>query len=146
MMSMHDDVPARSADESGQMIELIEPYLALQAALANDDLDGAQAALKRLMSITGHSGELAKLVHQMMAAKSLDALRRPHFETLSNHMITAVQAAPEAFEETLYLMHCPMVYEDRGADWLQRDQVLLNPYYGAMMLHCGEVQETLNND
>jgi Cu(I)/Ag(I) efflux system membrane fusion protein len=36
-----------------------------------------------------------------------------------------------------------MVYGDRGADWLQDDDQLLNPYFGSMMLKCGEVKEKL---
>ena len=146
MMSMSSDVPAPSADEAGAIAELMEPYLALQAALADDDLDAAQASLKSMMALPGHSGELAKLVHKLMEADTLDAMRRPHFETLSNRMIEAVQAKPEAFPEALYRMHCPMAYEDRGADWLQNNTDLKNPYFGAMMLHCGELKETMSND
>ena len=39
-----------------------------------------------------------------------------------------------------------MAYEDRGADWLQNNTDLKNPYFGAMMLHCGELKETMSND
>jgi len=36
-----------------------------------------------------------------------------------------------------------MVYQDRGADWLQPTDDLRNPYYGAMMLQCGSTVGTL---
>ena len=55
-------------------------------------------------------------------------------------MIQAVAADPEAFGRDLYRMHCSMVYPDRGADWLQAGEELLNPYWGAQMLHCGSVK------
>ena len=139
-------VADHSAHESSAKVpvELMGPYLQLQAALAADDLEAAKASLDSMIAIVGHAGSLAELIHKLMAAGSLDAMRRPHFETLSNRMVEAVKANPEAFKLTLYRMHCPMVYPDRGADWLQSDEDLLNPYFGARMLHCGEVKEKVN--
>jgi Cu(I)/Ag(I) efflux system membrane fusion protein len=124
-------------------VSLMKPYLAMQAALAADDLDTAKAQAKAMMAISGHAGALPELVHTMLAADSLDAMRKPHFETLSNALIVAVKADPEAFKGDLFIMNCPMVYGDRGADWLQDDDQLLNPYFGSMMLKCGEVKEKL---
>lgn len=125
--------------------KLLSPYLAMQSALASDALDTAKAQAKDMMKVTGHSGALPELLHNMLAAATLEAFRKPYFETLSNTMIAAVKANPDAFAGGLYLMHCPMVYEDRGADWLQSDQKLMNPYYGSMMLHCGELKEAINS-
>lgn len=124
--------------------QLLEPYLSMQAALAADDLEAAKAQAKAMMEVTGHSGALPDLLHDMLAAESLDALRKPYFEMLSNAMIAAVKANPSSYEEELYVMNCPMVYGDRGADWLQNSEILSNPYFGAAMLKCGEVKETLS--
>lgn len=140
MMSISSEAPAKGALEPTQWLPLIEPYLDLQSALADDDLDSAKKALQTMMGITGHSGEAAKIIHNMIAADTLDAIRRPSFETLSNHLIEAVEAASGIEKHTLYKMHCPMVYKDRGADWLQADDRLRNPYYGAMMHRCGELK------
>ncbi len=126
-----------------QAVQLLEPYLAMHSALASDDLDAAKAQAKAMMSITGHVGALPKLLHTMLAAESLDTLRKPHFETLSNALIAAVKADLPAFEGGLFIMHCSMVYEDHGADWLQDNEQLLNPYFGAMMLKCGELKEAI---
>ena len=123
--------------------ELLPHYFALQSALAADDLAAARAALGDLMSVTGHQGELPDLIHTMLAAEDLEALRRPHFETLSNAFIAAVAANAENLESPVYRMNCSMVYPDRGADWLQKNDKLLNPYYGSMMLRCGTVEERL---
>lgn len=129
---------------SEQAAQLLEPYLMMQTALAADDLNAAQAQAKEMMEITGHSGALPDLLHDMLAAESIDALRKPYFEMLSNAMISAVKASPSSYEEDLYVMNCPMVYGDRGADWLQSSEQLRNPYFGAMMLKCGEVKETIS--
>jgi Cu(I)/Ag(I) efflux system membrane fusion protein len=76
----------------------------------------------------------------MLAAEDLDGIRKPHFETLSNWMIEAVESDPAAFDQELYRMNCSMVYPDRGADWIQADDKLLNPYWGSQMLRCGSVK------
>ena len=121
-------------------------YLAMQAALAADDLDTAKRQAKAMMDIAGHSGPLPALLHDMLASDQLEALRKPHFETLSNALIAAAKRAPEAMPENLMIMHCPMVYDDRGADWLQTTEPLLNPYFGAMMLKCGEIKEHIGDE
>lgn len=123
--------------------QIMTPYLAMQSALADDDLEAAKAQAKAMMETTGHSGQLPELLHDMMAAETLDGFRKPHFETLSNALIAAVKANPESFETDLLIMHCPMVYEDRGADWLQASEPLQNPYFGSMMLKCGEIKTTI---
>jgi len=122
---------------------LMPPYLAMQSALANDDLEAAKAQAKAMMETTGHSGTLPELLHDMLAAETLDDFRKPHFETLSNAMIAAARAHPESFDTELIVMHCPMVYENRGADWLQASEPLQNPYFGSMMLKCGEIKTTI---
>ncbi|MFP4283652.1 MAG: efflux RND transporter periplasmic adaptor subunit, partial [Opitutales bacterium] len=148
MMSASEGEDAPATPELEIPLETAEAilpaYLELQDALASDALDAARTALQDMMAITGHHGPLPDLVHQMLAGEDLDALRRPHFETLSHALIETVDAHPDAFDRTLYRMHCPMVYPDRGADWIQADDQLRNPYFGAMMLKCGEVSETWN--
>lgn len=131
--------------ESELAVNLIKPYLALHSALAADDLNQTKEALKALMEISGHSGALADLIHEMLANDSLESIRKPHFEILSNALISNVKNHPDSFPDELMVMHCPMVYNDRGADWLQDSEPLLNPYFGAMMLKCGEIKEKVSN-
>lgn len=130
--------PAAIAIAADQLPKLLPPYFKLQAALADDDLTAAQAALRELMAVTGHHGPLPDLIHTLLAAKDLAAIRRPGFEQLSDALIAAAKAHPEALPSAVYRMHCPMVYDDRGADWLQATEDLRNPYFGDAMLFCGE--------
>lgn len=66
------------------------------------------------MEITGHPA-LSDLIHTMLAAEDLDGIRRPHFEVLSMALIHAIRETPGSIGQSVYLMHCPMVYADRGA-------------------------------
>ena len=38
-----------------------------------------------------------------------------------------------------YEAHCPMARDGEGASWLQPGSELRNPYFGAMMLRCGDI-------
>lgn len=142
---------AQEASETQLMISselgptLIPPYLRLQTALAADNLQAAKDQAKAMMEITGHSGPLPELLHTMLAADSLDSMRKPHFDALSTALIESVKADSHAFEGDLYQMHCPMVYGSTGADWIQASEDLKNPYFGATMLTCGEVKENLTS-
>ena len=39
----------------------------------------------------------------------------------------------------VYQAHCPMAFNDKGANWLSDKAVVQNPYYGDDMLECGEI-------
>ena len=47
-------------------------------------------------------------------------------------------------EETVYFQYCPMALGDKGAYWLSEMKEIRNPYFGDMMLKCGETRETMN--
>ncbi len=140
---MHKPQPALPGIPIELAGKLIKPYLALTGALADDDPVAAREQLRAMMSITGHEGPMAGLIHNMMNADDLDGIRKPYFDELSAAMITAAHASPGSMGGDLLVMHCPMVYRDHGADWLQRSRPLRNPYFGSMMLSCGEVTDTI---
>lgn len=114
-------------------------YLDLQDALASDDFRAASAAVEALHTALGHGGPLAGTLHSLLEADGVDAMRRPHFDDLSKAFIASAEAGAVADGLRLSRMRCPMVYPNAGAaDWLQREGGLRNPYFGAMMLTCGE--------
>ena len=44
---------------------------------------------------------------------------------------------------TVYYQYCPMAKGDTGAYWFSNIKEIENPYFGEMMLSCGETRETL---
>ncbi len=44
---------------------------------------------------------------------------------------------------TVYYQYCPMAKGDKGAYWFSNIKEIENPYFGEMMLSCGETRETL---
>ncbi|PKP34687.1 MAG: hypothetical protein CVT98_10650 [Bacteroidetes bacterium HGW-Bacteroidetes-15] len=45
--------------------------------------------------------------------------------------------------ETIYVQHCPMADNNKGADWLSSEKEIKNPYFGSSMLKCGEVTKEI---
>ncbi len=46
-------------------------------------------------------------------------------------------------DDTAYYQYCPMAFDNQGAYWLSETEEIRNPYFGDMMLNCGENKETL---
>ena len=43
----------------------------------------------------------------------------------------------------IYVQHCPMANDGKGANWLSKENQVKNPYYGSKMMTCGKTVETL---
>ena len=69
------------------------------------------------------------------------AHQRDHFMSLSTNMYALIKVAKPT--ETVYYQFCPMADNGNGANWLSKENVVKNPYYGSKMLTCGSVQETI---
>ncbi|RMH29745.1 MAG: DUF3347 domain-containing protein, partial [Planctomycetota bacterium] len=67
---------------------------------------------------------------------------RVRFDGVSAAAIALVRRFGYAGDAPAGLAHCPMAFDNRGADWLQRGDTINNPYFGASMLRCGEIRET----
>jgi|AntRauTorckE6833_2_1112554.scaffolds.fasta_scaffold18033_2 Cu(I)/Ag(I) efflux system membrane fusion protein len=44
---------------------------------------------------------------------------------------------------SMYKQHCPMAFNDTGANWFSSERKIMNPYFGDRMLHCGTVEQTI---
>ena len=42
-----------------------------------------------------------------------------------------------------YYQYCPMAVNDQGAYWFSEIKEIRNPYFGDMMLQCGETREVI---
>ncbi len=138
---------------------LFERYFDVKNALADDDpeeisVDHAESMLNQLEETGQHSlegehhmfwmeqyGLIAESLDDFLGADELET-RRAQFEPLSEAMISVAQTLG-AIGQTFYVAFCPMYDDDRGAYWLSEFEEISNPYFGSMMLRCGEVREVL---
>ncbi len=108
-------------------------YVAVQEALADDDLAQARRALQDLAQSA--SPTLKPLAEKAARAADLAAVRVA-FKPLSEQ----VRQGP--IPPGYVVAYCPMADGDQGAHWVQKDQPqIANPYFGASMLRCGVFKE-----
>ncbi|MCB0280635.1 MAG: DUF3347 domain-containing protein, partial [Calditrichaeota bacterium] len=66
---------------------------------------------------------------------------RQHFQRLTRGVIKLIQNY--GYSTDVFVMKCPMAFNNTGATWLQTDKDLINPYFGAEMFKCGNVLSQL---
>jgi len=140
---------------------VIGAYLDHVSALAADDENGAAVALGNLRKALagaaphGLEGEAAS-AFQSALTKIGDSLPKGQKASIDDMRIAlpkltaALADYLRAFghdrEGPLYRLHCPMAFDNRGADWLQADERVNNPYFGRRMLRCGELTGRIGPD
>ena len=67
--------------------------------------------------------------------------QREHFDMLSKDMYELVKTFSAG--QQLYVDHCPMYNNNKGADWLSEKKEISNPYLGKEMPTCGTIKEEL---
>jgi Cu(I)/Ag(I) efflux system membrane fusion protein len=135
--------PAQTDPEVTARLEKnIQLYLPIAKALADDDPTTAANAAAKLAEST-ELPAIRKSAEIIAAAKDLKP-QRAAFETLSSDLIAQVRANGLDRVGNAYVIHCPMVDRNKGADWLSNIPQVLNPYYGDSMLDCGAITDTLS--
>jgi Cu(I)/Ag(I) efflux system membrane fusion protein len=150
------EVPAKFQD---QLKAVFEDYMVIEKALVNDNAETPKKAagdlLKNLQKVDmklvkdepAHSRwmllekELQESALAISKTSDIDE-QRDHFIHLSAHLINAVKTF--GINQKVYVDYCPMVKGDLGAFWMSTEEEILNPYFGASMLRCGEITDEIN--
>jgi copper chaperone CopZ len=86
--------------------------------------------MKDLLFDSEHISETKDVAHQ-----------RKHFKSLSSNMYVLIKNTnPEII---IYYQYCPMYNGGKGANWLSKENIIKNPYFGDQMLTCGRTIETI---
>lgn len=114
--------------------DVAAPYLHIQLALANDSIEGVADAAASIAAAAAGLGDagagIAASAEALAAAKDLRTARAV-FGPLSDALIAYGEEV--GFGE-LRVAYCPMV----DKSWVQATGDIRNPFYGSMMLTCGE--------
>jgi Cu(I)/Ag(I) efflux system membrane fusion protein len=144
-----------------QFWHVVEGYLALQRSLAADEVSRVSGLARQaltslaavdmsLLSAEAHSvwmqsnRRITETLENMEKEENIEEVRKL-FKTFSDEVIAVVKQFRVFGAEPLYKLHCPMAFNNRGADWLQTDEDTRNPYFGASMLKCGKVTEVIGS-
>ncbi len=155
--------PASKLNSEGtqQLIAVLSDYYKLKDALvATDGTEASVAAESLAKSAASLQMEMVSdSANGSALAPSLDTISkssltisqtdpgdveamRTAFEKVSDHMYLLLQNA-ELKNAGVYQQYCPMAFDDKGAYWLSSETEIRNPYFGKMMLSCGEVTDSL---
>ena len=132
----------------------------MQQALANDNVklaaesakqasDALKAVDMKLLSGGDHdkwmkfSAELESVLSKAGENKDIKLIRED-FHLLSQQLAQVAGYFGSTGQSPFYLLHCPMAFNNTGANWLQDNDLIRNPYFGQMMLKCGEVKEVID--
>lgn len=155
-------IKVKKVDLSAKAKKALDPlftaYFSLKEHLAEDHLENGKSAgiaLKKtlekvdanqfekesLESWTPFSEALEKSLNHVEHASDMESLRK-QFHQVSDVMV-AMAKSFGAPSKAIYVQHCPMANNDTGADWLSLSKEIKNPYFGSMMLRCGEVTDSI---
>ena len=138
--------------------ELVSDYLQMKNALIKDNSNDAATAGKAMADAFGKLDQSTLTTDQKKAyadiaddakemaehiGKSASKLphQREHFDMLSKDMYDLVKLFGSG--QPLYVDHCPMYNDKKGADWLSETKDIKNPYLGTKMPNCGSLKEEL---
>ena len=119
---------------------VFDNYFKVQQSLAQDSLEGIPTAADLMAkAIRGDSTQtlsqkVAVQAEALAGAKDLQAARaafKPLSESLIQHL-KSQKVPPGTYHEA----YCPMA----KASWLQTGTIIMNPYMGKSMTHCGQIK------
>ena len=137
---------------------IVDHYLHIKNALANDNADEAANGGKAMMDAVKKVDKSLLTAEQKKAydeitselqdhgehvAKNASDIKhqRSHFILMSEDMYSLVKTFGGG--RPLYHDHCPMANDNKGAMWISEIKEVKNPYFGASMLTCGSVEEVI---
>ena len=124
-------------------------YLTLTKSLASDK---EAEALKAIKSLTAEAkklpsdpdtDQLLKTLKHLNMQKDIKGIRSA-FKPVSAALITLAKKHGTDHLGDLYVVHCPMADNNKGADWLSDKNEVKNPYFGNAMSGCGDVTDTIS--
>ncbi len=139
---------------------LVDSYIAFQEALAADALAKAVKGKPLLVQAINDAvpelnnsgirgsrelaGELLNTVPALEAGTDLEKIRIA-FYPLSKAVTKAVAGFGVNNSTPVYEQYCSMAFDNTGATWLAATKEIFNPYFGDLMLHCGEIRRQLKD-
>lgn len=139
-----------------QLNVVVGEYFDIQKALAADDSEAVEKKVKTIvekvndvdMSLLADESHMTWMKHLDGFNSALEKLKgqediskqREAFSLLSSQLMRTIKAFPVT-DVPIFKGTCPMAFDNQGASWLQESAEIANPYFGEMMLRCGEIEE-----
>ena len=151
-------ISVNDSDNTISVKSIVDHYLQIKNALADDNSNDAAAAGKTLESSFRNFNKTTLSESQLkvfidIAETAVEnaehigknsgniAHQREHFEMLSEDIYDLAKAFGDG--QVLYDFFCPMYNNGKGASWLSETKEIKNPYMGKSMPTCGTLKEEI---
>ncbi len=111
----------------------------LQQTISSTDMNLFQAATHDYWMIK--SNLVLTSLKEINKNSNIDEIRKS-FILISENLIKLFKAFGTGNNKA-FVQFCPMANQNIGAFWLSTEKQIKNPYYGNLMLTCGETRDTL---
>jgi len=145
---------AVSVEFRSQLDMILISYFEIQKGLSSDSYSDALEAGKKLLKMIDHIQtadlnavqlelwstirlQITQDTKKLLKSSSIAAVREL-FQPLSTTVERMVKEFGTSGNVAVLKFQCPMAFNNKGGTWLQDKDGVLNPYYGEMMLQCGE--------
>lgn len=156
--SIAKEVAAATTAKNSSTDAVVSAYLKLKNALAIDDDKAAAAAGQEMVSAFVDFDKAGLTADQLKTYTDLEidakehgahisdnigniAHQREHLDMLSKDIYDLVKLLGAS--QPLYVDHCPMYNDNKGAIWIAEVKDIKNPYFGSKMSTCGTLREEL---
>lgn len=85
---------------------------------------------------------IASEVKGILGEKNIDEQRKD-FHLVSNDIYSLIRTV-RYDKQIIYFQHCPMAFDNNGADWLSASNEIVNPYLPKKMLDCGTNKDSVD--
>jgi uncharacterized protein DUF3347 len=114
---------------------------ATSEALKTDEISGDSTGVIK-ETAKSFAGTITGSALALAGERDIEAKRR-EFEMISDALWSLTRTVNYAGQK-IYYQHCPMAFNNEGANWLSREYAIRNPYFGDKMLTCGSTQDSLS--
>jgi Cu(I)/Ag(I) efflux system membrane fusion protein len=145
-------------DVTSNVQRILDGYYSVKDAMVTSDAAQVKTAAESLLEVitefdtngleeavavrlTSEIDAIRYGAQNVAEATTIDA-QREYLPALTENMIGLVTHY-QVTSQPVYKQYCPMAFNDKGAYWLSSSDSVINPYFGDMMLRCGEVVESL---
>ena len=146
------------AGSAATIKEIVDHYLHIKNALANDNGSEAASGAKAMEQALGKIDKSLLTAEQKTAYDKNEEELKEHAEHITknsdkiehqrSHFVMLSEVIFELVKDfgggrPLYHDYCPMARDNQGAMWISESKEIKNPYFGAKMLTCGTVEEVI---
>lgn len=141
-----------------QLTDLYDAYLPMKDAFVLTHSKKVRKAGKKLipfldavdMQLLGEDAHMVWMDQLSAMKRALDKIvemkdiemQRAAFSDFNSGFYVAIKSFGLQNQKVFY-QFCPMAFNDQGAYWLSNDEQISNPYFGDVMLRCGEVKDVI---